>query len=217
MTEDNLHRFEKLLMHFAPTADDFTGNPPEAMITAASRKAFAISTAAALPPGPLGLFTILPELMAVTKIQINLIHGIAAYYGKKGQVNTTLILLVFANEAGLAVGRRIVTHVGAKILVRVLGEQSARPLARSIAARIGARLTQKALGRWIPLLLAPVFGLFSKRMTERIGAEAIKLFSQDIELLEAPPHPSDDNPSPDKAAGPESGTEGNRVSKDKSF
>ena len=186
MTENDLSRFEKALTHFMPSEVEAgtEGETPEAMIASASRQAFGISTAAALPPGPLGLMTIIPELLAVTKIQMNLIYRIAAYYGKQGQVNATLILLIFANEAGLAIGRHIVTRVGAKILVRTLGEESARSLARSVAARIGTRLTRKALGRWVPMLIAPVFGLFSKRITARIGAEAVKLFSLDIELLE---------------------------------
>lgn len=183
---DDSHWFEKLLMHFIPAEVDLKGETPEEMIAAASLKTFGISTAAALPPGPLGLMTILPELLTVTKIQMNLIYRIAAYYGKQGQVNATLILLIFANEAGLAIGRRVVTRMGTKLLIRTLGEQSVHSVSRSIAARIGARLTQKAVGRWIPFLLAPLFGLFSKKMTVRIGTEAVKLFSQDLELLEAP-------------------------------
>jgi hypothetical protein len=171
-------------MHFIPAETVTAGQTPEAMIDEASRKSFNISTAAALPPGPFGLVTLLPALLAVTKVQMNLIHRIAAYYGKAGKVNTTLILLVFANEAGLAVGRHVVTRVGTRLLVRTLGEDSARSLARGVAARIGARLTQKAIGRWVPLLIAPLFGRFSKKMTIRIGNEAVKLFSQDIELLD---------------------------------
>ena len=199
MAETDLNWFEKLVAHFIPSAAGPVpeGEIPEAMIASASHQAFAISTAAALPPGPLGLMTIIPELMAVTKVQMNLIYRIAAYYGKQGQVNATLILLIFANEAGLAIGRHIVTRVGTRILIRTLGEESARTAARSVAARIGTRLAKKALGRWVPVVIAPVFGLFSKRLTARIGREAIKLFSLDIEYLEALPDPS--TPQPGRA------------------
>lgn len=193
--------FEKLVMHFVPSEAEAgpAGETPDDMIASAARQAFGISTAAALPPGPLGLMTIFPELIAVTKIQMNLICRIAAYYGKQGQVNATLILLIFANEAGLAIGRHIVTRVGTRILIRTLGEESARSAARSVAARIGTRLAKKALGRWVPVLIAPLFGLFSKRLTARIGKEAVKLFSLDIELLEALPDPADQNPLSDRA------------------
>lgn len=140
--------------------------------------------AAALPPGPIGWATILPELIAVTKIQMNLIYSIAAHHGKQGKLNSTLIVLIFANEAGLTVGRQLVKKAGTKVIVRALGSKAIRPIAQKIAARIGARITQRVVGRWIPFVLAPLFGAFSKSMTTKIGREADKLLGQDIELLE---------------------------------
>lgn len=176
--------FVDLLMSFAPSNVTDSGQSPEDLTSTASWKAFGISTAAALPPGPIGWATIVPELIAVTKIQMNLIYSIAAHHGKQGKLNSTLVVLIFANEAGLAVGRQLVKKAGTKVIVRALGSKAVRPIAQKVAARIGARITQKAVGRWIPFVLAPVFGAFSKSMTTNIGREADKLLGQDIELIE---------------------------------
>ena len=177
---DDGNWFAELIARFAPSVVEVTGETPEEMISSASWKAFGISTAAALPPGPFGLATILPELMAVTKLQMNLIYSIAALHGKKGDLNPTLILLIFANEAGVKVGKTVAEKIGAKVIVKALGSRSARAIANKIGIQISARITQKAVGRWVPFVMAPVFGAFSKSMTTRIGEEANRLFSQDI-------------------------------------
>jgi NADH pyrophosphatase NudC (nudix superfamily) len=54
-----------------------------------------------------------------------------------------------------------------------------------IGTRIGARISARAVGRWVPIVLAPVFGIFSKSMTEKIGQEAVELFSKEIEIVAA--------------------------------
>lgn len=176
--------FVDLLMSFAPSTVEPNGQTPEQLTSAASWKAFTISTAAALPPGPIGLVTIVPEIIAVTKIQMNLIYSIAAYHGNQGKLNHTLVVLIFANEAGLFVGRQLLKKAGARVIVRALGSKAIRPIAQKVAARIGARITQRFVGRWIPFVLAPAFGAFSKRMTTKIGREADQLLGQDIDVIE---------------------------------
>src|SRR5215831_15052235 len=52
------------------------------LIRAAAREAAAISTSLALPPGPAGLLTIIPDLYLVWKVQAQLVADIAALYGR---------------------------------------------------------------------------------------------------------------------------------------
>ena len=109
--------FSDLLMTFAPDKPVVNGTPAE-MTRTASWKAFGISTAAAIPPGPLGWATIIPEMLTVTKIQINLIYSIAAFHKKESQMNQTLLMLIFANEAGIETGRSIVKKYGSKVVIK---------------------------------------------------------------------------------------------------
>jgi len=53
-----------------------------ALVSSAALKSAAISGSLALPPGPLGLITILPDLYAIWRIQAQLVADIAAVYGK---------------------------------------------------------------------------------------------------------------------------------------
>jgi len=207
MTKPQLEHnwFGDLLMKFIPTDVDIEGETPEEMVKNASWKAFTLSTAAALPPGFIGYATILPELIVVTKVQMNLVYSIAKYYGKAKTLNATIVTLIFAHEAGIAIGQSVVKKVGPKLVVRALGTKALRPIAQKIAQRIGARITQRLVGRWIPFLVAPLFGAFSKSMTTRIGNYAIELLREDIEVLETAKCPNGHEVYEDSKFCPECG------------
>jgi hypothetical protein len=66
--------------------------PPVEMIGDAARKAFKISTALGLIPGPLGVAAILPEVAALTRLQVNLIYRIAKYHGRDETADSTIVL-----------------------------------------------------------------------------------------------------------------------------
>src|SRR5438445_13084995 len=55
-----------------------------ALVSSAVLKSATISGSLALPPGPLGLITILPDRYAIWRIQARLVADIAAVYGKTG-------------------------------------------------------------------------------------------------------------------------------------
>jgi hypothetical protein len=187
--ETSGHWFFDLITLFSPDPDrtKVTGTPEE-MISQAGREAFAVSGAAGLVPGPVGLAVIIPELVSVTKIQLNLVHRIAGYYGSGSKPDRSILLVIFGEALGLAVGKSLTRKVGTRLVVRALETQLARALAQKIGARIVTKAIQKGLARWIPLIAAPLLGAFSRSMTIRIGRHADKLFSQGL-AIEARPGP----------------------------
>ena len=154
---------------------------PHTMTSSASWKAFTISTVAAIPPGPLGVMTILPELLAVTRIQIGLIFRIAEYYGKQATVNSTIVALILGNAAGIAIGRELTSTLHGKVIIRKIADVALQRFIANIGAKVLGRIIARVPIRLIPLLTAPVFGALSKTATTRIGEEAMMLFSQDFE------------------------------------
>jgi hypothetical protein len=133
-------------------------------------------------PGPFGMATILPELAALTKIQMDLIYKIAKYHDKLDQVNRPLVLYVFACALGVTAGRLLVQKVGSRMIIKALSTQAAQKIATAIGARIGSSFVQRSAGRWICVATAPVFAWRSKRMTEKVGEYADDLFRHDIEI-----------------------------------
>lgn len=175
--------FVETMMGLAPDPDKIQADgAPLDMTDFASNKAFSLSFASGMMPGPFGMATILPELAAITKIQMDLLYKIAKYHGKLDRVNRTIVLYVFGCALGVTAGRLLVQKVGSRLVVKALSTQAAQKISASVGARIGSSVVQRGAGRWICLATAPVFAWISKRMTERIGRYADDLFRQDIEI-----------------------------------
>jgi uncharacterized protein (DUF697 family) len=173
---------EKIIDQFKP--DDsikVTGTPKE-MTSKASWEAFWVSTAAGIPPGPLGMATIVPELVTIIKIQINLVYRIAKFHGKEQQVTPTIILHILATALGIVLGRNLLRKIGTRFIVKALSAQVIKTLAQKLGITIATRLLAKIGARWIPIITAPIFGAFSKSQTKRVGIAANEIFSSDIEF-----------------------------------
>ncbi|MBN1382450.1 MAG: hypothetical protein JXA41_12295 [Deltaproteobacteria bacterium] len=177
--------FADILLNFIPYPEDttVTGLPDE-MIRMAGRQAFAISTCAGLIPGLWGFFTILPELIAVTKLQINLIYKLANYYGKAHRLNASIIFSIFATALGVGEHRIFMREVGPRIIVKTLSSQALRKMAPQIGANVGARITRRYVARWFPILTAPAFGYFSLATTTKIAYVADEIFLPDMDIEE---------------------------------
>ena len=154
---------------------------------AAAAKAALAAGTLALPPGPLGWLTILPEMMAVWKIQSQMVADIAALYGKKASLTEEqMVYCLFRHSAAQAV-RDLVVRVGERALVK----KASLALLQSIAHNVGVRLTQKAIGkglsRWIPVAGAMGVGAYAWYDTAQVAATAIELFEREITVgAEAP-------------------------------
>ena len=144
----------------------------------------ATATKAALIAGSLALgwLTILPELVAVWKLQAQMVADIASSYGKKAYLTREQMLYcLFRHTAAQAV-RDLVVRVGERLLVR---RTSVRAL-QGIANRVGIRITQRAIGRgvarWVPVVGALGVGAYAYFDTGHVGRTAIELFEREIDI-----------------------------------
>jgi hypothetical protein len=169
---------DNVISSFLSSSDD--GEPlgtPEEMTAEAAQKAFTISTSLGLVPGPLGMATILPEVVALAKLHINLIHRIARHHNRQQHVSREIVLLILANVMGVAVGEVLVRKIGTVLVLRSVDSAVAKRVAQKIGSRIVSKAAEKAIGRWIPVLTAPLFGYFSRSLTKKVGREADRIFS----------------------------------------
>ena len=155
---------------------------------AAAEAAFTAGTLA-LPPGPLGWLTILPEMVAVWKLQAQMVADIAALYGKKVTLTKgQMIYCLFRHTAAQEV-KDLVVRISDQFLVR----RASVRLLQSLAQRIGVKITQRAIGkglsRWLPVVGALGVGAYAYYDTAQVARTAIELFSTDIEIEPAGPEP----------------------------
>src|SRR5258706_7267706 len=103
------------------TAEHKSRHPAErarSIANSAAAKAALTAGSLALPPGPLGWLTILPELVAVWRIQAQMVADIAGIYGKDAALTREqMIYCLFRHAAAQAV-RDLVVRVGERFLVQ---------------------------------------------------------------------------------------------------
>jgi hypothetical protein len=172
-----------------PTSDEPTSADPteraRAIAKSSAMKAAAISGALALPPGPFGLATILPDLIAIWRLQQSMVADIAAAFGKTAFLKKETMIYCLFKHGGAAIVRDLVARVGERYLVR----RAALRVIQQVLEKVGVRVTQRVIGksisRWIPVLGALAVGAYAYRDTTQVAGTAIELFSKDIELKDA--------------------------------
>jgi len=151
--------------------------------SAAARAALAAGSLA-LPPGPLGWITLLPELLTVWKIQSQMVADIAAVYGHSATLNREQMLYCLFKHAASQAVRDLVVRAGERYLVR----SASVGLLKSIATRIGARWTERTIGRgltrWLPVIGAVGVGAYAYYDTVQVAITAGELFEREF-VIEA--------------------------------
>lgn len=147
---------------------------------AAASNAGAVAGALALPPGPLGLLTVIPDLVAVWNIQRQLVADIAACYGKSGELERETMMYCLFRHAAAQVVRDLVVRLGTRLLLR---RQAVATMERSLQ-RIGVAVSRRALGRgvarWLPVAGAVGVGAYAFYDTVQVGHTARELFEQEV-------------------------------------
>jgi hypothetical protein len=156
-----------------------------AIAASAAARAAATAGGLALPPGPLGWITILPEVVAVWRIQAQMVADIAGAYGKQRYLSREqMIYCLFRHTAAQAV-RDLVVRVGERVIVR----RASAGILQSIARKVGVRVTERAIGkglsRWLPVVGALGVAGYAFYDTGQVARTAIGLFEQELETERA--------------------------------
>ena len=158
------------------------------LANASAAKAAFISGGLALPPGPLGWLTILPDLIAIWKLQSQMVADIAALYGKSATLTQEQMLYCLFKHAAAQAVRDLVMRVGERVIVQ---RATLRAL-QTAAQRVGVKVTQRALGaaaaRWIPIVGAVGVGAYAYYDTAQVARTATELFSEQFDLGPEPEH-----------------------------
>jgi hypothetical protein len=184
-THSFLRVTENLASQIPESAEPVSSRPAaraREMVRVASLKAGAVSATLALPPGPAGLLTVIPDLLKVWNIQQQMVADIAACYGKSSQLNRQMMIYCLFRHGAAMLLRDIVARVGERVIVK----QTSLRVIQETLRRIGIHVTQKAVGktlsRWVPMVGPLAIGGYSLMDTRSVGASAIDTFSRSIFL-----------------------------------
>ena len=146
------------------------------LTTSAALKAGVAAGSLALPPGPLGWLTIVPEMIGVLRIQGQLVADIAHAYGHDSRLTQEeMLYCLFRHSAAQAV-RDLVVRVGERALIQRVSTRAIEAVARRIGVRLTERGISRAVSRWLPIVGAAGVGAYAYYDTSRVGETAIEIF-----------------------------------------
>lgn len=149
---------------------------------AAAAKAALSAGTLALPLGPIGWLTILPEMLAVWKIQASMVADIAAYYGKKNVLNQEqLLYCLFKHTASQAV-RDLVVRVGERVIVKPATLRVLQSAARAISVKMSQRAFAKSASRWLPIAGTLGVAAYAYFDTAQVAKTAIAMYESEMEI-----------------------------------
>lgn len=147
-----------------------------ALARRAAKQAAATAGALALPPGPIGWLTILPEMMSVWRIQTRLVADIAALYGRTAELGPSQMLYCLFRHTAAQALRDLAVRVGERYLVRPLAGAALKKMAGVVGVKISQRVLGKSVGRWLPLIGAAGVSAYAYYDTQQVAKAAIELF-----------------------------------------
>jgi hypothetical protein len=141
-----------------PQSDDPAGRS-SVIIKAAAIKAAALSGGLALPPGPLGILTIIPDLLGIWKIHNQMVADVAGAYGRQARLSQEQMMQCLFKHAACQLAR--------DVIVRIVERALARRASLSLLQRFG-----------VPILGAAAVAAYAYFDTLQVGKRAIVLFEQ---------------------------------------
>lgn len=144
----------------------------------AARHAAVLSGSLALPPGPLGMVTVLPDLYLIWKTQRQMVSDIFALYGRSAELTRTHMLYCLFRHAASQVMRDFVVRTGQRIVVEQLSTGAIKTLSSKVGLSVSKRVAGNAAGRWVPIAGAALVGGYAYWDTLQVARTARRLMHQ---------------------------------------
>jgi hypothetical protein len=141
----------------------------------AATRAATLSGALALPPGVVGMLTVLPDLVAIWRIQAQMVSDIAGLYGREIELTRTHMLYCLFRHATSQLARDVAVRAGERLVIRQLSGGALR----SVLSTVGISVTQRVIGtsasRWLPVLGAAAVAGYAYFDTMQVSKTAVRM------------------------------------------
>lgn len=166
----------------------------------ASQRAALTAGSLALPPGPLGWLTLLPEMIAIWKIQGQMVSDIAAAYGKHASLGREQMMWCLFRHTAAQAFRDLVVRMGDRLVFRRMSHRIAERVAKQVGVKLTQRTLGKGLSRWLPVVGALGVGAYAYYDTAQVATTAIALFNGETSMDDEEVENKDVAVAPVKAA-----------------
>jgi hypothetical protein len=153
------------------------GREAAAIAKRAARQAAALSGSLALPPGPLGMLTVLPDLYVIWKTQRQMVADIFGVYGRSAELTRTHMLYCLFRHAASHVLRDVAVRTGQRVIVQQLTAGALKGIMGKLGVTVTRRVVGTAASRWVPLAGAAAVGAYAYWDTLQVARTAHRLLA----------------------------------------
>ncbi|WP_395668325.1 hypothetical protein [Rhodoferax sp.] len=146
-----------------------------------ARRASVVAGSLALPPGPLGWLTVLPEMLAVWRLQAQMVSDIAAVYGKTCSLGREQLLYCLFKQVSAQLLRDIAVRVGERVVFQAASSKAVSALAQALGVHFTTRLLKQGGARLVPLIGAIGVGAYAYADTMQVAKNALILFESEAQ------------------------------------
>ena len=171
---------ESIIVGVPPTREHVARSPElaaRALARKAATKAAILSGTLALPPGVFGMLTVLPDLIAIWRIQAQMVSDIAGLYGKAMQLTRTHMLYCLFRHAASHLTRDFVVRAGQRFVIQELSGGALRSVLTGIGINVTQRIAGTAASRWLPVIGAAAVATYAYFDTLQVSKTAIRMLA----------------------------------------
>lgn len=162
----------------AVAASNAPDHKAKVIASTACKKAASISAGLAIPPGPWGLATVIPDLAIIWDLQARMVADIAAVYGQSASLGREHMLWCLFKHTSAQAFRDFVVRSGQRWLVKKVSFGVIQSAAQVIGIKLTQHTISKSASRFAPLVGAVGVGLYAYRDTREVARAAVELFSK---------------------------------------
>ncbi len=143
----------------------------------AAQRAALVSGSLALPPGPLGMLTVLPDIYVIWRIQRQMVADIFGLYGRAGELTRTHMLYCLFRHAASQVLRDVAVRAGQRFVLQQLGSGAIKGALAGVGVAVSKRLAGTAATRWVPIAGAAAVASYAYWDTLQVAKTARRLLA----------------------------------------
>ena len=132
------------------------------------------------------MLTLVPDLIAVWRIQAQLVADIGGAYGRTASLTQEQMLYCLFRHAAVQVARDLGVRVGERFIFRPATIRVIQAVAQRLGITVTQRLIAKSVARWLPVLGSLGVAAYAYYDTGQVAATAIELFESEAENGDEP-------------------------------
>ena len=121
------------------------------------------------------MLTVLPDLVAIWRIQAQMVADIAGLYGREVQLTRSHMMYCLFRHAATQLARDVVVRAGERVVIRQLSGGALRNALSTVGMSVTQRMVGTSASRWFPILGAAAVAGYAYFDTIQVAKTAMKM------------------------------------------